>query len=212
MEAFSASYVGQDSDGAFVAAAKRGDTHAFEKLVLRYKRRIFAMALRITNNREDAEDVVQDSFHKVFLHLGDFQEKSQFSTWLTRIAMNQAFMLLRRRRGVLEVLPENTDDALESASTAFVDQRPSPEESCWRRERTELLTEAINRLGPKIRRTILLRNIEERSLGETAEILGTSIGVVKSRLFQGRRRLRRTLNPGLLRGVYAPGRAEAQRC
>jgi RNA polymerase sigma-70 factor (ECF subfamily) len=212
MEAFSATDVGQDSDGAFVAAAKRGDTHAFEKLVLRYKRRIFAMALRITNNREDAEDVVQDSFHKVFLHLGDFQEKSQFSTWLTRIAMNQAFMLLRRRRGVLEVLPENTDDAPESASTAFVDQRPSPEESCWRRERTELLTEAINRLGPKIRRTILLRNIEERSLEETAEILGTSIGVVKSRLFQGRRRLRGTLNPGLFGGVYEAGRAEAQRC
>jgi RNA polymerase sigma-70 factor (ECF subfamily) len=210
MEAFSASDVGQDPDGAFVAAAKRGDTHAFEKLVLRYKRRIFAMAQRITNNHEDAEDVVQESFHKAFRHLDAFQERAQFSTWLTRIAMNEAFMLVRRRRGVLEVLPENTDDAPESA--ALVDQRPSPEESCWRRERTDLLTQAINRLGPKSRRAILLRNIEERSLEETAEILGTSIGVVKSRLFQGRRRLRGTLNPGLFGGVYAAGRAEAQRC
>jgi RNA polymerase sigma-70 factor (ECF subfamily) len=203
--------IGRDSDGALVAAAKCGDTHAFEQLVLRYKRRVFALAQRITNNREDAEDVVQDSFHKVFLHLGRFQEKSQFSTWLTRIAMNEAFMLLRRRRGVLEVLPETTDDVPESASTAFVDQRPSPEESCWRRERTDLLTEAINRLGPKSRRAILLRNIEERSLEETAEILGTSIGVVKSRLFQGRRKLRGTLNPELLRGVYAAG-SETQYC
>jgi RNA polymerase sigma-70 factor, ECF subfamily len=203
--------VGRDTDGALVAAAKRGDTGAFEKLVLRYKRRVFALAQRITNNREDAEDVVQDSFHKVFLHLAKFQEKSRFSTWLTRIAMNEAFMLLRRRRGVLEVLPETTDDAPESASTAFVDQRPSPEESCWRRERSDLLTEAINRLGPKSRRAILLRNIEERSLEETAEILGTSIGVVKSRLFQGRRKLRGTLNPELLRGVYAAG-AETQHC
>jgi RNA polymerase sigma-70 factor, ECF subfamily len=210
METFRTIGKGRDSDRALVAAAKGGDTHAFEKLVLGYKRRVFAIALRITNNREDAEDVVQDSFHKVFLHLAEFQEKSQFSTWLTRITMNEAFMLLRRRRGVLEVLPENTDDAPESA--AFVDQRPSPEESCWRRERTDLLTQAINRLGPKSRRAILLRNIEERSLEETAEILGTSIGVVKSRLFQGRRRLRGTLNPVLFRGVYATGRAEAQRC
>jgi DNA-directed RNA polymerase specialized sigma24 family protein len=74
------------------------------------------------------------------------------------------------------------------------------------------LTEAINRLGPKIRRTILLRNIEEHSLEETAQILGTSLGVVKSRLFQGRQRLRRTLNPGLPRGVRPAGRPETQRC
>ena len=203
METFRTFGSGRDSDGALVAAAKGGDTHAFEKLVLRYKRRVFAVALRITNNREDAEDAVQDSFRKIFLHLGDFQEKAQFATWMTRIVMNEALMLLRQRRGCLEVLPENTDDARESASPAFVDQRPSPEESCWLRERKELLTEAINGLGPKIRRTILLRNIEERSLEETAEILGTSIGVVKSRLFQGRRRLRGTLNPGLLRGANA---------
>lgn len=202
----------QDSDGTLVAAAKRGDTHAFEKLVLRYKRRVFAIALRITKNREDAEDVVQESLRKVFLHLGDFQEKAQFATWMTRIVMNEALMLLRQRRGGLEVLPENTDDAPESASPAFVDQRPSPEESCWLSERKELLTEAINGLGPKIRRTVLLRNIEERSLEETAEILGTSIGVVKSRLYQGRQRLRGTLDPGLLHGLYRLGWAEAQRC
>ncbi len=202
----------KQSDGALVAAVKCGDTQAFEELVLRYKRRVFAIAQRITNNREDAEDVVQDSFHKVFLHLGSFQEKAQFSTWLTRIAMNEAFMLLRRRRGVLEVLPENPDDGGTPVSEVFVDQSPTPEESCWRRERTQLLTQAINRLGPKIRTTILLRNIEERSLEETAEILGTSIGVVKSRLFQGRRKLRGTLNPGLLQGVYAAGPTERQCC
>src|SRR6266852_1180417 len=151
--------VNKDSDGALVAATKRGDTQAFEELVLRHKQRVLAMAQRITNNREDAEDVVQESFHKAFLHLDAFQEKSRFSTWLTRIAMNEAFMLLRRRRGVLEVLPENPDDGVKSGSEAFVDQRPSPEESGWRRDCTELLTEAINRFGPKIRRTLLLRAI-----------------------------------------------------
>jgi RNA polymerase sigma-70 factor (ECF subfamily) len=212
METFRASGVEKDSDADLVAATKSGETHAFEKLVVRYERRVFAVAQRITNNREDAEDVVQESFHKAFIHLGDFQEKSRFSTWLIRIAMNEAFMLLRRRRGVLEVLPESNDDGVESVSEAFVDQRPSPEESCWRRERTELLTEAINRLGPKIRSTILLSDLEEHSLEETAHILGTSISAVKSRLFQGRRKLRGTVNPGLLWGVCAAAPTEAQSC
>jgi RNA polymerase sigma-70 factor (ECF subfamily) len=212
METFRASGVDKDSDAALVAATKSGETHAFEKLVVRYERRVFAVAQRITNNREDAEDVVQESFHKAFIHLGDFQEKSRFSTWLIRIAMNEAFMLLRRRRGVLEVLPESNDDGVESVSEAFVDQRPSPEESCWRRERTELLTEAINRLGPKIRSTILLSDLQEHSLEETAQILGTSISAVKSRLFQGRRKLRGTVNPGLLWGVCAAAPSEAQSC
>jgi RNA polymerase sigma-70 factor (ECF subfamily) len=204
--------INKDSDGTLVSAAKRGDTQAFEELVLRHKQRVLAVAQRITNNREDAEDVVQESFHKAFLHLDAFQQKSRFSTWLTRIAMNEALMLLRRRRGFLEVLPESPDDGVKSGSEAFVDQSPTPEESCWRRERTDLLTKAINRLGPTIRRAILLRDIEERSLEETAQILGASIGAIKARLFQGRRKLRGTVNPGLLWGVRAAGAAEAQRC
>src|SRR6266403_2754381 len=203
MEAFRATDVGKDSDAALVAATKCGETLAFEKLVLRYKRRVFALAQRITNNREDAEDVVQDSFHKAFLHLGKFQEKSQFSTWLTRIAMNEAFMLLRRRRGALEVLPESPDDGDESFSEKFVDHRPSPEESYRLRERKEILSEAINRLGPRIRRAILLRDIEERSAEETARILGTAISAGKARVFQGRRKLRATVNPGLLSEAHA---------
>ena len=212
METSCGTGVNRDSDGALVAAAKRGDTRAFEELVLRHKQRVLAVAQRITNNREDAEDVAQESFHKAFLHLGSFQEKSRFSTWLTRIAMNEAFMLLRKRRGVVEVLPENPDDGMEPSSEAFVDQSPNPEESCSQHEGTQLLTEAINRLGPTIRTAILLRDIEERSVKETAQILGTSITAVKARVFQGRRKLRRTLNPGFLRGLCTPGRSMAQNC
>ncbi len=212
MGTFRANDIDRDSDAALVAAAKCGDAQAFEELVFRHEGRVFAVAQRITHNREDAEDVVQESFHKAFRHLDDFQEKSRFSTWLTRIAMNEAFMLLRRRRGVLEVLTDSPDDGMKPVSEAFVDQSPSPEESCWRRERRELLTEAINRLGPKIRRTILLRDIEGRSAEETAQILGTSINAVKARLFHGRRKLRGTVNPGLLWGIHAAGRAETQCC
>src|SRR5258708_2469078 len=166
--------VNNDSDGALVAATKRGDTQAFEELVLRHKQRVLAVAQRITNNREDAEDVAQESFHKVFLHLDAFQERSRFSTWLTRIAMNEAFMLLRRRRGVVEVLPDSPDDGMKSSSEAFVDHSPNPEESCWRRERTKLLREAINCLGPAIRTSQWLLDIEEKSVEETAQILGVS--------------------------------------
>ncbi len=212
METSYATGINKDSDGALVAAAKCGDTQAFEELVSRHQQRVLAMAQRITNNREDAEDVVQESFHKAFLHLDAFQEKSRFSTWLTRIVMNEAFMLLRRRRGVLEVLPENPDDGVKSGSEAFVDQSPDPEESCWRRERTALLTRAINRLGPAIRKAILLRDIEERSVEETAQILGASITAVKARVFQGRRKLRATVNPALLRGVYEDRLAQVQQC
>jgi RNA polymerase sigma-70 factor (ECF subfamily) len=211
METSLATGRGKDSDSVLVTAAKCGDTRAFEELVSRYKARVLAVAQRITNNREDAEDAAQESFHKAFLHLDTFQEKARFSTWLTRITMNEALMMLRRRRGFLEVLPEREDDSVGPAPEAFVDQRPSPEESCLRRERTELLTAAISRLRPTIRRTMMLRDIEDRSVEETAQILGTSISAVKARLFYGRQRLRQTMNGGFLRGVYLARRAETQR-
>ena len=204
--------ISSDSDGALVAAAKHGDTQAFDELVLRHRRRVLAVAQRITNNREDAEDAAQESFHKAFLHLDSFQEKSRFSTWLTRIAINEAVMLLRGRRGVFEVLPENPDDGAISGFEVFVDQSPNPEETCWRRERRRLLAKAINRLGPKIRTTIWLREIEEKSARETAQILGTSIGAVKARVFQGRRKLRGTVNARLLLGLYAAAPAEPLHC
>jgi RNA polymerase sigma-70 factor (ECF subfamily) len=199
MEEFRGRGADKDSDGILVTAAKGGNTRAFEELVVRHKRRVFAVGQRITNSRDDAEDVVQETFHKAFLHLNNFQEKARFSTWLTRIAMNEALMLLRRRRGIFEDLPESPDDGVKSPSETFVDQGLNPEESCLRGERTQLLTEAINRLGPRIRTAILLRDIEERSVDETAQILGTTRSAVKARVFQGRRKLRRIVNPGVSR-------------
>jgi RNA polymerase sigma-70 factor (ECF subfamily) len=198
------------SDSELVAAAKHRDAQAFEELVLRHTQRVLAIAQRITNNREDAEDVAQESFHKAYLHLDAFQEKSRFSTWLTRIVMNEAFMMLRRKRGVFEVLPKGPDDDAMASAEAFVDESSNPEESCWQRERTDLLAKAIHHLSPKIRRTILLRDIEEKSVEETAQILGTSISAVKARAFQGRRKLRRIVNAWLPAGESEYGRAQAQ--
>ena len=191
MERFHARDVDKGRDSVLVLAAKRGNVRAFEDLVIRHEQKIFSMAQRITNNREDAEDVVQETFQKAFLHLDTFQEKSQVSSWLTRIAMNEAFMLLRRRRGVFEVLPDSSDDGPKFESEIFLDQRPNPEESCLLLEHTQLLTEAINRLGPTVRTAILLRDIEEKSVAEAAQILGTTRSAIKARVFQGRRKLRR---------------------
>jgi RNA polymerase sigma-70 factor, ECF subfamily len=200
-----------DSDSSMVAAVKLGDMRAFEELVLRHRKRVLAVAQRITKNREDAEDVAQECFHKVFLHLGDFQEKSRFSTWLTRIAMNEAFMLLRRKRGNVEVLPAGPDDDAKSTSERFVDLGPSPEESCWRRECIDLLTKAINRLSPNVRTAVVLCEIEELTAKETAEVLGASVTAVKSRIFHGRRKLQTVLSDGFIGGLYSPRGAEAQR-
>jgi len=193
-----------------VAASKFGNSEAFDELVIRHKRRVIALAERILNNREDAEDVAQESFHKAYLHIGSFQEKSLFSTWLTRIVMNEAFMVLRRRRRSFEVSQEGADDGAKPLEATFVDQSPNPEQSCWRLERSKTLTEAINRLSPKLRRTILLYDIEEYSLDETARILGTSIAAVKSRLYHGHDKLRGRMNPGDQLGMSAPGSREAR--
>jgi RNA polymerase sigma-70 factor, ECF subfamily len=212
VEDFRTHGVDKNSDGMLVNAAKRGNAGALEELVVRHERRVFAVAQRIMNNREDAEDVVQETFHKLFLHLDSFQEKSRFSTWLTRIAMNEAFMLLRRRRGVFVDLPESADESAPPASETFVDQRPNPEEACSQSERTQLLTEAINRLGPKVRTAILLRDIEERSVEETAQILGTTRSAVKARVFQGRRKLRRIITPGQPWESFTSHPRQAQRC
>lgn len=187
--------INHESDGMLVAATKRGEMRAFEKLVSRHQSKVFAVVQRITRNREDSEDVMQESFHKAFLHLEGFQERAEFSTWLMRIAMNEAFMLLRRQRRVREVLPKSVDAGADFVSETFVDQSPTPEESCWRKEYSALLTEAITRLSPRIRKTILLCDIEERSVGETARILGASVSAVKSRLSRGRRELGETVNP-----------------
>jgi RNA polymerase sigma-70 factor (ECF subfamily) len=210
MEGLCSTGTNKVSDGELVAATKSGNAEAFEKLVFRYERRALSVAQRIVNNREDAEDVAQESFHKAFRHIRAFEGKSLFSTWLTRIVMNEAFMLLRRRRRVFEVSQESADDSTNSLSVAFVDQSPNPEQSCWRRERAKMLTEAISRLSPKLRRTILLHDIEEYSMNETARILNTSIPAVKSRLSHGHQKLRGMMNPGHQMEIFAVGPSEAQ--
>ena len=183
-----------EEDAVLVAGAKTGDARAFDSLVERHEGRIFSLAQRMTRNREDAEDVVQQSFQKAFIHLKKFQGESLFSTWLTRIAINEALMLLRRKRGTREVpIAESTTEDETTLPLDIPDLGPNPEDSCLQREQERILSAAVNELTPGMRKAIELRELGELSTGETARVMGLSVGAVKARVFHGRRKLRNTL-------------------
>jgi RNA polymerase sigma-70 factor (ECF subfamily) len=181
-------------DTALVARARIGEARAFELLVQRHKGKIFALAQRMTRNREDAEDVVQQSFQKAFIHLKKFEGGSLFSTWLTRITINEALMLLRRKRISREVpIAESNAEAETAPALDIPDSGPNPEDSCLRREQEQILSAAVHGLTPGTRKAIELRELGELSTGETARVMGLSVGAVKGRVFHGRKRLRQTL-------------------
>jgi RNA polymerase sigma-70 factor (ECF subfamily) len=185
--------VPDDGERALVSAAKRGDTSAFEDLVNRYERKIFRLAMNITQNREDAEDVMQEAFLKAYTHLGDFQGDSRFYTWLVRIAVNEGLMKLRKRRpGQVSIdAPVETEDDL--VVRELEDWGPSPEQRFAQNEMGEILDKAINGLDEEYRVVFQLRDVEQLSTEETAEALKLSVPAVKSRLLRARLRLRAKL-------------------
>src|SRR5258705_6003337 len=184
----------EKGDMTLVAAAKKKDPEAFEILVERHARRVFFAARRMTRTREDAEDVVQQSLQKAFVHLHQFKGKSSFSTWLTRIAINEALILLRKGRGLREVLINDSTEGEEALFALEIpDSRPNPEDSYSQRERQRILFSTLNELPHGTRRAIQLRELDERSTEETARIMGISDGAVKARVIQGRRQLRARL-------------------
>jgi len=177
-----------------VAAAKRGDTHAFEELVNRYEAKIFRLTMNITRNREDAEDAMQDAFLKSYAHLKDFQEDSRFYTWLVRIAANEALMRLRKRRPNQFSLDEPVEGDEDLMPRELADWGPSPEQRFAQTEMHEILSEVIDKLEPDFRIVFVLRDVEELSTEETAKALGISVPAVKSRLLRARLKLRQKLN------------------
>jgi RNA polymerase sigma-70 factor, ECF subfamily len=188
------SQVVKDDEGALVAAAKGGDINAFETLVGRYERKIFRLAQNITQNKEDAEDVMQEAFLKSYQHLSEFQGNSRFYTWLVRIAVNQALMKLRKRRPNQVSLDEEVDTGEDTMPREVEDWGPSPEERYKQTELGTILNNTIAELEPPFRIVFQLRDIEELSTEETAEALGLSVPAVKSRLLRARLKLRQKLN------------------
>ena len=193
-------------ESAFLVAAKRGDSAAFEILCKQSASTVFHLAQRMMRNNEDAEDVVQESFQQAFIHLKSFNGDSRFSTWLSRIAINAALMKLRKKHRLWDVSLDESAETGESSSRIDVeDQGPNPEQLYAQKERQRILSEAMNDLTPGMRRAIELREIDERSTEETARIMGISVGAVKTRVFHGRRKLRERLKH-FVRSAWTSGR------
>jgi len=184
-----------------VVAAQHGSREAFGELCQPRAKLILQKVQRITRNREDAEDALQDSFLRAFVHIKDFDGRSKFSTWLTRIAINSALMILRKRRHSAEF---SLSDEESKGVWELSDQLPNPEILYAQRERVSVLLAAIENLRPRIREVLELQ-LEEESLMETAQILDISVGAAKARLFHARAALR---NCAGLRAI-APARAES---
>jgi len=182
-------------DLALVRAAKRGEMGAFEELVKRYDRNIFRIAQHITQNREDAEDVVQEAFLKSYQNLESFQEQSKFYTWLVRIAVNEALMKLRKRRTAKTVsLDEDVKTEEDSVPREVADWAPNPEQLYKQAELHEILSKTIQGLPSSFRTVFVLRDVEGLSTEETAEALDLSVPAVKSRLLRARLQLRDRLS------------------
>jgi RNA polymerase sigma-70 factor (ECF subfamily) len=177
-----------------IEKARGGDARAFGDLIGKYERKIFRLAQHITQNREDAEDVLQETFLKAYEHLNQFQGNSKFYTWIVRIAVNQALMKLRKRKSDKTVsMDEGIDTGEDVVVREIAAWDEDPEQRYSREELNEILTAAVDSLAPAYRTVFVLRDVEDLSTEETAEALELSIPAVKSRLLRARLQLREKL-------------------
>jgi RNA polymerase sigma-70 factor, ECF subfamily len=192
-----------DEDAPLVRAAKNGDISAFEELVKKYERKLFRIARNVMQNTEDAEDVVQTAFLKAYQHLTQFQENAKFSTWLIRIALNESFMGIRKKRSMREQsLEEDFNAAGDGSDLAarnpipvdVTDWAPDPESLYGATELREILTSCLDRLSPALKVVFLLRDVEGCSILETSGLLNLTANAVKSRLARARLQLREDLS------------------
>jgi RNA polymerase sigma-70 factor, ECF subfamily len=181
-----------ERDEFLVAAARAGSSTAFTELFGYYSKKLYRRAFAITRNREDAEDVVQDTFLRAYANLNQFEGRSVFSSWLTRIAINSALMVLRKRRRRLELpfeLPADSNNPDNTAVYEFSDNRPGPDEIHSYQQEYQHALRSIRRL-PRIMRTVAeMRMLGEYSAEEVTRELGISESAVKARLFRARTRL-----------------------
>lgn len=178
-----------------VSAARLGNPNAFGHLVERYAGRIHRMALRITRNREDAEDAVQECFKNAFVHFNSFREQSRFATWLTRIGLNCALMTIRARRRKLVLVNDSIEALVPLKHSHALHSSLTPEDTLSRRELEIILAQEIARLEPNYRSALRLCDVEGLTTQDAARVLGVSNSAVKARV----RRARLALRPKLCR-------------
>jgi RNA polymerase sigma-70 factor (ECF subfamily) len=181
------------NDELLVLAAKSGDTTAFVELRRRHATKVLRTIYRVTRNWEDAEDALQDSFLQAYLHLNKFENRSTFASWLTRIAINSALMILRKKRPY-EISIDDTRAGFEAGDKwELRDLRDDPEARYVQIERNEKLRSAILRLRPNLRDVLELQQTQEFSVKELAQVLGISSAAAKSRVLRARTALRASL-------------------
>src|SRR3984893_9772498 len=196
------------SEEQLVAAAKTGRRAPFGELCERHVKKVFRVIYRIMRNREDAEDAVQDCLLNAFAHVKDFDARSQFATWLTRIAINAALAKLRQNHWKREIpMNEPSPPSELEWHSEIQDEAPDPEETYHLRERREILNTAILGLRPRAGRVVKLHHLQGHSGEETAQVLGISTAAVKARIFHARVALHRM---PLLQGVARSNRLSAR--
>jgi RNA polymerase sigma factor (sigma-70 family) len=182
------------SDALLVKTARNGEHLAYVELCRRHREMVFRTVLRITHNVEDAEDIVQDSWMRGFAHIGTFDGRSEFSTWVTRIAINSALTMIRRRRTKKEYSLDDPSDPDNCRVKEMSEPSRNPEERCLETERIRLVRQAIKRLPSKLRTAIEIRQAQDGSVSDLAMLACVSLPTMKSRLVRARLRLREPLS------------------
>lgn len=178
---------GLDTDVAIVQRILAGETALFERIMRRHNQRLFRAARAILNDASEAEDVMQEAYTRAFAHLAEFRGDAQLATWLTKIAVNEALARVRKRR---RLAPLPAGDAVEALPMVDQPMPPDPEHEAHTAELRQLLERAIDELPESYRTVFVLREVEGLSTATTAECLGVSEEVVKTRLSRARMRLR----------------------
>jgi RNA polymerase sigma-70 factor (ECF subfamily) len=192
------------SEVQLVISAQNGEQSAYAELCRRHHKKMLRTVLRITRNLDDAEDVLQDAWMRAFIHIGTFDGRSAFSTWLTRIAINSALMTLRKRRRLNELSLDDPVDPDRLGPGEMLELSRNPEECCLEAETLKLVRQAIMRLPSKLRSAVEIRQSQDGPVSELAMLAGLSLPTMKSRLMRARRKLREPLSK-IVKGVPASG-------
>jgi RNA polymerase sigma-70 factor, ECF subfamily len=180
----------RSSDALLVIWAQNGEQLAYVELCRRYRAMVFRKILRITRNADDTEDVLQDTWMKAFTHIGSFEGRSAFSSWVTKIGINSALTMLRGKRKQRESSLDDQVDPGNRRAAEMLEPSRNPEERCLETERMRLIRQAIKRLPPELRTAIEIRQSHDGSVSELAMLAGVSPPAMKSRLMRARLRLR----------------------
>ncbi|MFC1587000.1 sigma-70 family RNA polymerase sigma factor [Planctomycetota bacterium] len=187
----------ETDDRTLVKQSQLGDKEAFRQLMERYQDRVFNSVYRIIGDADEADNLLQETFFKAYKALDQFKQESQFSTWLYRIAMNNCASYLRKLKTVKHQKLLSLDTAWgggeDSGKLQMADKTITPYEELVGSERQMVIQNAITELEPDLRRIVVLKDVENYSYEEIAEIIGCPMGTVKSRLFKAREQLRERL-------------------